>query len=165
MGLAGGGRALTRAHARSCDTMHTMRDRLVGHWTLLSYDTFHPDGSIGRPYGDAVGRLCYDGHGNMSGQVMRPGRQPVAHRDEGVRNVRAAYAGYVAYFGTYEVSAAGDTVTHHVQGSLNPSWVGGHQVRRLRFDGDRLILQADVTRREGTVRHVLTWQRLESRAG
>jgi hypothetical protein len=142
-----------------------VHDRLVGHWTLLSYHAIHPDGSTGKPYGDAIGRLCYDEHGYMSGQVMRPGRQPVAHRDDGVRNLRAAYAGYVAYFGTYEVNSAGDMVTHHVQGSLNPAWVGGQQVRRMRFDGDRLILQADVTRAEGIVRHVLTWQRLGVRPG
>jgi hypothetical protein len=101
----------------------------------------------------------------MSGQVMRPDRQPVAHRDEGVRNLRAAYAGYIAYFGTYEINAAGDSVTHYVQGSLNPAWVGGVQVRRMRLEGDRLVLEADVERPEGTVSHVLTWRRLGSVTG
>ena len=45
--------------------------RLVGNWTLVSYVTEHPDGSLGKPYGDAIGRLSYDERGNMAGQVMR----------------------------------------------------------------------------------------------
>ena len=52
--------------------------RLVGSWTLLSYTTEAPDGTTGKPYGDAVGRLNYDALGNMAGQVMRPNRLAVA---------------------------------------------------------------------------------------
>ena len=58
--------------------------------------------------------------------------------------MRSAYAGYIAYFGTYEVNEAGDTVVHHVHGALNPGWVGGDQVRRMRFDGELLVLSTDV---------------------
>ena len=134
--------------------------RLVGNWTLLSYVTDHPDGSRGKPYGDAVGRLSYDDLGNMSGQVMRPGRLQVAPRQWGAQEVRSAYAGYIAYFGTYEVNAAGDTVVHHVQGALNPGWVGGNQVRRMRFEDDLLILSTDVAKGGAMVRHTLTWKKL-----
>ena len=140
--------------------MHTMPHRLIGSWTLLSYDTVNPDGSTTKPFGDAVGRLSYDEHGNMAGQVMRPDRAPVAHAEQGTPNVRAAYMGYIAYFGTYELNHTKDVVTHHVEGALNPAWVGGRQSRRVRFDGDLLILEADVPRSEGTARHVLTWRKL-----
>lgn len=137
-----------------------MPHRLIGSWTLLSYETVHPDGTTAKPYGEAVGRLSYDEHGYMAGQVMRPKRRPVAQGEEGTRNLRAAYAGYIAYFGTYRLNAEGDAVVHRVEGALNPSWVGGEQVRRLRFEDDLLVLQADVRRPEGIVRHVLTWRRL-----
>jgi hypothetical protein len=133
---------------------------LVGTWSLVSYITESPDGSRGKPYGEAVGRLSYDGDGNMSGQVMRPGRADVVHGTSGLQEVRAAYTGYIAYFGTYEVGAAGDTVVHHVQGSLIPGWVGGRQVRRMRFEGAHLILSADVHKNGAIVRHTLTWQRI-----
>ena len=133
---------------------------LVGNWTLLSYVTEHPDGSRGKPYGDAVGRLSYDALGNMAGQVMRPGRLEVAPKQWGAQEVRSAYAGYIAYFGTYEVSAAGDAVVHHVQGALNPGWVGGDQVRRMRFDDDLLILSTEVQKDGALVRHTLTWKKL-----
>lgn len=137
-----------------------MSHRLIGSWTLVSYITENPDGSRGRPYGDAVGRLSYDEHGHMAGQVMRPGRADVAPGEWGAQQVRSAYAGYIAYFGTYELNAAGDSVVHHVQGALNPGWVGGDQVRRLRFDGDLLILSTEVTKGRALVNHVLTWRKL-----
>ena len=75
------------------------------------------------------------------------------------QSVRAAYIGYIAYFGSYEVSPDGTRVVHHVEGALNPEWVGGEQVRALRFDGDRLVLSADVRKSVDTVTHTLTWER------
>jgi hypothetical protein len=125
-----------------------MKHRLAGNWTLMSYESVAEDGAVRHPFGDAVGRLAYDEQGNMAGQVMRPGRRG------------ADAPGYIAYFGTYEVSATGDTVIHHVAGALNPAWVGGDQMRRFRFDGDRLVLEVDVQRGARTFRHVLTWRRL-----
>ena len=133
---------------------------LSGNWALVSYVTEAPDGRTGKPYGDAVGRLSYDEAGNMSGQVMRPGRAPVIHGQSGLPDVRAAYAGYIAYFGTYKVNETRDTVVHHVHGSLNPTWVGTEQVRRMHFDGDRLILSTDVRKGDALIRHTLTWQRI-----
>ena len=65
-----------------------MTNRLIGSWTLVSYHSIDPDGSIGKPYGEAVGRLTYDELGNMSGQVMRPGRKPVTHSAESTSNIR-----------------------------------------------------------------------------
>jgi hypothetical protein len=137
-----------------------MPHRLIGNWNLLSYHSVHPDGSIGKPFGDAVGRLSYDDHGHMSGQVMRPDRAAIGRSDRGIHNLRAAYTGYIAYFGTYEVNDQKNVVVHHVHAALNPGWVGGRQVRRLRFEGDLLILEADVARPDGLVVHVLTWRKL-----
>ena len=120
----------------------------------------HPDGSIGTPFGDAVGRLSYDEHGHMAGQVMRPERASVGRSDRGTHNLRAAYTGYIAYFGTYEMNTEKNVVVHHVEGALNPDWVGGRQVRRFRFEDNLLILEADVERPEGRIVHVLTWRKL-----
>lgn len=137
-----------------------MPHRLVGNWRLLSYHSMHPDGSIGTPFGDAVGRLSYDEHGHMAGQVMRPERALVGRSDRGTHNLRAAYTGYIAYFGTYEMNTENNVVVHHVEGALNPDWVGGRQVRRFRFEDNLLILEADIERPEGRIVHVLTWRKL-----
>jgi Lipocalin-like domain len=133
---------------------------LIGTWRLVTYETIDDSGRRRRPYGDAVGRLTYDAHGNMTGQVMRPGRAPVEGADGSTQQVRAAYAGYVAYFGRYSVSADGVSVIHHVEGALNPAWVGGDQTRGLRFDGDRLVLHTNVPKAGGTVKHELTWEKI-----
>jgi hypothetical protein len=135
-------------------------DRLVGTWRLVAYETVDASGRRGKPYGDAVGRLTYDERGNMSGQVMRPDRGRVEIGKGDAQQVRAAYVGYIAYFGTYEVDPSNARVTHHVHGSLNPAWVGGDQVRDMRFDGDRLVLSTQVTKGTGQqIVHTLTWER------
>jgi hypothetical protein len=136
------------------------REQLFGTWELVSYESTEPDGRKRLPFGHAVGRITYDAGGNMTGQVMRPERPIFDPRESSIEKVRAAYTGYIAYFGTYEVSAAGDSVVHRVTGALNPGWVGGDLVRRMRFEGDLLILEADVARPDGLARHVLTWQRV-----
>ena len=136
-----------------------MKERLIGNWRLLSYTTSEVDGKRGTPYGEAVGRLMYDANGNMAGQVMRPGRARVELGEGSAQQVRAAYLGYIAYFGRYEIAPDGQSVVHHVSGALNPTWVGGDQVRRMRFDGERLVLSAEVQKNGETVTHVLTWER------
>jgi hypothetical protein len=136
-----------------------MPNRLVGDWTLVSYDAIAPDGTRSLPFGRAVGRLSYGAHGHMAGHVMRPDRAPVDVPGNAQR-FRAAYTGYIGYFGTYEVDDAGDRVVHHVEGALNPSWVGGDQVRRMKFEGDLLVLEADVEKNGERIRHVLTWRKL-----
>ena len=136
-----------------------MTNRLIGTWRLVSYETEEPGGRRGQPYGQAVGRLSYDENGNMAGQVMRPGRADVSLGEGSAQQVRAAYLGYIAYFGTYEIAPDGKSVVHHVDAALNPAWVGGDQVRALRFEGERLVLSAAVAKSGDTVTHVLTWER------
>jgi hypothetical protein len=136
-----------------------VKNRLIGNWRLVTYETVDEGGRRAKPYGEAVGRLTYDDRGNMSGQVMRPDRARVELGEGNAQQVRAAYMGYIAYFGTYDVDSAAAQVVHHVQGSLNPAWVGGDQVRTMRFDGDRLVLSAAVVKRGQTVTHTLTWER------
>ncbi len=136
-----------------------MRGRLAGTWDLVSYESIEPDGTRRQPFGDVVGRINYDMAGHMNGQVMRCDRAAVDLRAD-AGSVRAAYTGYIAYFGTYDVNEAGDTLVHHVQGALNPSWVGGDQVRKFRFEGDLLVLEASVPKAGGAARHILTWRRV-----
>ena len=136
-----------------------MKARLIGIWRLVSYETTDANGRKGTPYGEAVGRISYDADGNMTGQVMRPDRAPVGAGESQAQDAKAAYLGYIAYFGTYDVAADGRSVVHHVQGSLNPAWVGGDQVRQLRFEGERLILSTATSRKGVAITHELTWER------
>jgi hypothetical protein len=74
--------------------------------------------------------------------------------------VRAAMAGYIAYYGTYTLDLSRGVVTHHVQGALFPNWVGGDQVRHFRLDGDRLTITTPPIRIAGEESTTaLVWER------
>ena len=136
-----------------------MSPSLSGTWELVEFVSRDPDGTETAPFGAAIGRLMYDAHGNMAGQIMQPAREPVGRGGDAPAQAYAAYAGYIAYFGTYVVDEERQIVTHHVAGSINPALVGSSQLRRMRFDGDQLILEADFRTSRGVVVQTLTWQR------
>jgi hypothetical protein len=135
-----------------------MTPPLAGTWELVDFVSRAPDGAVSRPFGTAIGRLMYDAHGHMAGQIMQPDRAAVGRDDDAA--ARAAFDGYIAYYGTYVVDDARAVVTHRVTGSLNPAIVGTEQVRRMRADGDRLVLEADFRTRQGTIVQTLTWRRI-----
>ena len=73
--------------------------------------------------------------------------------------LRDVLEGYYAYFGRYQVSAAGDSITHFVETSLRPTEVGVTYRRAIQLVGNRLLISLHATE-DGVPRHrVLTWQR------
>jgi hypothetical protein len=120
--------------------------RLVGTWRLVAFESHRPDRPVRYPFGpEAVGILVYTADGIMSGQLMRPGRQPFAAptMPGGTdADLRVAALGYVAYAGPYDVDEARAVVRHHVIMSLFPNLVGTVQERTVVLDGDRLTLVA-----------------------
>jgi Lipocalin-like domain len=119
---------------------------IVGAWRLVSYTAVTSGGEMFYPMGpDAHGRIVYDAGGHMAVQLGDPGRTPFAGGDPGAAtdaDVRAALEGYLAYFGTYTIDAGRSAVVHHLEMSLNPSWIGGDQVRYFDLQGDRLTLKS-----------------------
>ena len=69
--------------------------------------------------------------------------------------MREATAGFIAYFGTFDVDPAATEVVHHVQACLVPSWVGQDLRRKYRFSGNRMMLSAVA----GKFSVDLTWER------
>ena len=83
------------------------------------------------------------------------------HYDKATREqLRAVLLDYVAYFGTFTVDEKAKVVTHHVLGSINPSFLRTDQRRSYEFSGNRLILS--VTRSvQGVERSLrITWERV-----
>jgi hypothetical protein len=138
---------------------------LVGAWRLVSYTAVTSGGEMFYPMGpDARGRIVYDAGGNMAVQLGDPGRASFAGGDPGAATdaeVRAAFDGYLAYFGSYTVDAGRGAVVHHLEMSLDPDWIGGDQVRYFDLQGDRLILKSPPML-VGGVERLLTvvWERL-----
>ena len=109
--------------------------------------------------------LVYDGRGSFSGQIMTPGRPAFAtgnllkgSDDE----VRAAFEGYIAYYGSYAVDEGQGLMTHQVEGSFFPDWIGEQQVRKFEFNDDGRLelstLPIKGSRADLTV--VLLWERV-----
>ena len=63
--------------------------------------------------------------------------------------------GVQAYFGTYTVDESAGTVTHHIEGGLQPQEIGGERVRWYEFVGDRLHLKTSQN-----AAAPLVWERL-----
>ena len=100
----------------------------------------------------------------MSAMLRKPDRPPFASHDlrRGTdTEVRAAFDGFIAYFGTYTIDAVQGTITHHVRAASYPNWVGKDQVRYYKFDGTRLVLSTPPIQIGGrSLTTVLVWERV-----
>ena len=150
---------------------------IIGTWLLESIADSLESDSVAYWMGPhPTGAIIYTASSHISVQFMRDPRPvpPGAAAGElngtrvagadpfqslGVAELRDVVTGYYAYFGRYQVSAAGDSITHIVETSLRPNEVGATYRRAIRIDRDRLFisLRAEV---DGVPRHrVLTWRR------
>jgi Lipocalin-like domain len=117
---------------------------LVGTWQLVAYEARDSAGGVQYPLGQgAIGQFTFDANGHMSLMLMKPDRPLFASHDlhRGTdAEVRAAFDGFIAYFGTYTVDPAKRTVALHMRAASYPNWVGGDQIRYYKLDGPRLVL-------------------------
>jgi hypothetical protein len=135
--------ALTASLSASAQpTSPAALERFVGNWRLVKFVNVD-EGGVERDAGYEGGRIMYDAAGNMAAQLMRKTRE-----------------NYVAYYGRVTVDPKGRTVTHHVEGSTNPKWVGTDLVRHYEFTEDgRLLLS--LRNASGRVTGTLTWERVK----
>lgn len=143
------------------DSMNT-DNPFIGVWELVSWTARQSDGRLVYPYGaDAIGQLLYDAGGNVMVEIMKKERPLFASNDflhGSTEEITAAYNGFMAYSGTYDINPAAGTVTHHVRIGSFPNWVGHDQVRHYTFRDDLLILKSPTM---GTAQHELTWKRVK----
>jgi Lipocalin-like domain len=129
-----------------------IRDRLVGGWRLTGYEVT-ADGKTDHPLGDNPrGAILYTPDGYMSAQLVG------SEWDKGDDRPDAYY---IAYSGPYDVDETSETVAHHVQVSVRPSWLGSTQLRHARFDGpDQLTLSVSEPSADGqTTTQTISWAR------
>jgi hypothetical protein len=119
--------------------------RFVGTWRLVSYSAVTSSGETTYPMGrNPHGRITYEAGGRMAVQIADPGRAAFAASDPCAATdaeVRAAFDGYNAYYGSYTVQADPGVVVHHLEMSLIPNWAGGDQVRYFDLQGGLLTLK------------------------
>jgi len=123
---------------------------IVGTWRLVRNDAFDADGNpVPPPYGpQPMGLAMFHADGRMMAVLAdsRPGVPP----GEGA---------YMSYTGRYQVE--GDTLRTRVDGSVEPSRVGGEQVRTVSWENGMLRLAPPLRMWKGRMeRHDLLWERL-----
>jgi lipocalin-like protein len=144
-----------------------VKEALFGTWKIVSVETVRPNGESliewmgARP----SGWIIYNDSGHMAVQLMRDPRPQFTV--PGFRNApepekAAAFDGYYAYFGTYEINIEAGTITHHVLGSLRPNEVGRKLTRQVKLEGGRLTLTTPLFDQEGEKRfNHLVWERVK----
>ncbi|HEX4952708.1 MAG TPA: lipocalin-like domain-containing protein [Thermoanaerobaculia bacterium] len=120
---------------------------LLGSWVLVSAEVRQADGRPSpSPFQAGTrGLLVYDATGHVSFQIRRPEHAPFAS-DDRLRGtdaeVRAAFEGYLAYWGTFELDEPNRNVIHRITACTFPNWEGTTQVRSFELAGDQLTLRS-----------------------
>ena len=138
----------------SADELDALEKRFVGHYELVIYETFRPDGEVvDMSY---VGRIMYDGRGNMSAIGM-PKDLPARARESSER-----VQGGFAYWGSVSLDPPNGIVIHHVEGSpTRGSWPGVDNIRYFEFT-DEGLLKLSLKNDEGRTTGTLTWRKIGS---
>ena len=155
--LAGITLFLMAAAPASAERQVSIAQRLVGAWELVSYEITAADGTK-RPGAYDRGQISYDASGRMSAHLMHSSNK--ADVTPATDDLRAqAYRRYLGYYGPFVVDEAKGFVTHIVEGSSNPSWVGSRQVRYYALSADNAQLTLMLKAADGRVTQSLVWKR------
>lgn len=122
-----------------------LKDKIVGAWRLISEETLRPNGqALNIAMGPhPTGTITYLPNGYMAVQIMRDPRATFADpktNEPTCDELKDAYWGYSAYWGTYTINAAGDGVVHNVQASSHPPEVGRKYPRSVSIEGTKLVI-------------------------
>jgi hypothetical protein len=139
---------------------------VAGTWKLISYETVTPAGVRTFPLGeDAIGLLIYQPGGRMSVQFMRRDRPKFKSGDAWrgtLEEERAAFEGFFSYAGRYTVDAKRGVVTHHIEISSAPDYVGTDVERTFSIAGNRVRLTTPQRQLAGqTSTSSLVWERVD----
>ncbi|WP_178129575.1 alpha/beta fold hydrolase [Pseudomonas sp. PB120] len=137
----------------------------VGRWEILSWEQAFDDGRRELPMGEHLhGFILYTEGGHMScmiARAQRPNFETGGQWNASDAEKAGAYSSLLAYGGRYELN--GDVITHFVDISLFPNWVGGAQKRRFDVNDDgTLTLSARLEEGTPQARSArLVWRRAD----
>jgi len=139
----------------------SLKEQLLGAWTLVFIDYVRQDGSRFQTYGaNPKGVARFDGSGHYIIAVMRSDRPPFAVNDRmqgTAEENKATVQGTMTHFGTYTVSEAERTILVHIESSSFPNWNGTDPKWLFTLTGDELKVTSPATTGGGTAEVV--WKR------
>jgi len=124
----------------------TLKDQLVGAWTLVSSEATAPNGKKDQLYGpNPNGVLILDASGRyaqVQGRVGRP-KLSTANRlelDASAADLKAVLIGFAANSGTWSVNEADKTLSRRYVNALIPNNEGSDQKATITLAGDEMKL-------------------------
>jgi hypothetical protein len=135
---------LTIVSGESTAQQKSLRDQLVGTWSLVAYDSIAADGNKKAVFGaqpkgylmlDAGGRYTY-----ILADMTRAKWKGADRTQTTVEEYAAAAKGLVAQFGTWSVDERAKTFTRKVEGALNPGLPGVEQKLAIALATDEITL-------------------------
>jgi hypothetical protein len=144
--------------------MKFIKEQIMGTWKLVSWTYKNEKGEEIDYFGkDCTGILMYEKNGYMNAQLMKGSRQPFASDsinggtpDE----THHAFHSYLAYFGRYYEENPGE-MTHIVEGSLFPNWIGNKEIRYGKIEGNKLILSTPpIPAGKSEIVFNITWEKV-----
>ena len=109
---------------------------LTGRWELVTFEQNYDDGRVVFPMGEGPqGVIQYTEDGYMSCQITKANRGNFTTGGQwnaSDTEKAGAYNSMLSYAGRYTLEDG--VVTHLVDLSLFPNWVGGQQKRQFKFD-------------------------------
>jgi hypothetical protein len=140
--------------------MGQVEEKLLGSWKLVSASSIGRNGERNETaYGEnPTGLLTYAPNGRVTSLIAYGGRKPLPMNSR-PEDQAEAFSTFLAYTGRYSV--ADEKVTHHIEISSIPNYVGKDLVRTVKFNGNRITLITPPTMVNGKFQSIeLTWERL-----
>ena len=113
----------------------SLRQQLVGVWTLVHNYNVLPDGKRiepSGPQGTGKGIFIVDASGHFSWTLIRGDLPKFASNNRAQATAeegKAVAQGMIAFYGTYTVNEGDKTLTTRIEGSSYPNLIGGEQKR------------------------------------
>jgi Lipocalin-like domain len=142
--IAALGLALLPGHAIA--QQKSLKDQLVGTWTLVSFDSFDASGTKvpSMEGNDIKGLLIFTDNGRVSFQIISefPKLESKARLKTTPAEEKAVAHGVLSNFGTYTVDEADKTINYFIERSSFPNQVTGTDAKRVAtLTGDELKLE------------------------
>jgi Lipocalin-like domain len=113
----------------------SLKDQLVGTWTLTSWERMLPNGSKMQSYGtNPRGVVMFDANGRIFVMFSRPDLPKVASNNPATatpEEAKAVMAGSIAYFGTYTVNDTDRVISLRLDASTFPNQLAADQKRTI----------------------------------
>jgi hypothetical protein len=122
--------AVSLSASESLAQQKTLKEQLVGTWTLVSTDQVRPDGSRLKQFGsNPKGINVFDANGRFFVMIASADNSKIASKDPSKTNPEedGLIVKSIAYYGTYTVKEEVNVVSLHLDASTFPNQVGTDQ--------------------------------------